>query len=542
MAMEGAKLLIIDDEVGICDLLRLEFTKNGYLVDTANDGEDGIKKIELNKYDIVITDIKMPKIDGMQALSTIKNISPETEVIIMTGYATIDNAVQAMKVGAYDFVQKPFDIEEVLILVEKALEKSELKTLLALYESSKAVFTTLKLEELFPVMINLLKDVSKADAIAFLLFDNQNQLYLAAASFSLVYYAYKDYFVSFAERILSQNQSFNAPVIVKAPFDDNSLTSGLFADSEINSLIAYPIKLKNRDMGVLVISRTKEHPEFSQSDTKNLSIFVSQIAQSIANTKLYEKLEIKIFELEAVYKQLEQVRQHMTHCNKMFSVGQAASDLAHKLDDPVSRIKDIIKAISDDTNITEELMAHLIQLQREADTCNEIVNRIRVLKSIHKTNFVEADLNTVIEEAIWLADYNFKDNNIIIGFEQGVDIPRLKIDVNQMKRVLCNLLMNAGQSFDNAHKNNNAEKNIMIKSYIENDHVNIEIDDNGIGIKPELIDKIFEPFFTTGDPGKNIGMGLSVARTIIEQHNGKIHVKSTPEKGTSFTITLPLNS
>jgi two-component system response regulator AtoC len=76
---------------------------------------------------------------------------------MVTGYATVENAVQAMKDGAYDFIQKPFDLEELVVLVEKALEKSEMKTLIALYESSRAIFSSLKLEDLFPIMIQLLK-------------------------------------------------------------------------------------------------------------------------------------------------------------------------------------------------------------------------------------------------------------------------------------------------------------------------------------------------------------------------------------------------
>ena len=76
----------------------------------------------------------------IETLEAIKNISPDTEVIMATGYGTIETAVSAMKKGAYDFIQKPFDIEEVLMLVEKAIEKQELKVIIALYETSKAIF------------------------------------------------------------------------------------------------------------------------------------------------------------------------------------------------------------------------------------------------------------------------------------------------------------------------------------------------------------------------------------------------------------------
>src|SRR4051812_40156660 len=121
MTSPKARILVIDDEHTIRELLRNELGRQCYAVDVAVDGEEGIAKVRQEKYDIVISDIKMPRMDGMQALSEIKKISPETEVIMITGYATVENAVQAMKSGAYDFIQKPFNLEELSVLIEKAL-------------------------------------------------------------------------------------------------------------------------------------------------------------------------------------------------------------------------------------------------------------------------------------------------------------------------------------------------------------------------------------------------------------------------------------
>ncbi len=338
MAAPKSRILIVDDEQGIRELLTIELAKLGHTIDTASNGEEAISKIQSEKYDVVITNIKMPKHDGLEVLDTVKKVSPETEVIMITGYATVENAVEAMKNGAYDFIQKPFNIDEVIALLEKALEKSELKTLIALYESSKAIFSSLKLEKLFPIMINLLKNVIRADEIALLLFDHQEQLYLAAASFSLVYYPYQGSFTSLAERLYSSGQMNDSPVIFKHPLSDNPAMKGLFLDSEMKSLATYPIKIKNKNLGILMVSRTKNHSEFSVSDIRNLSIFVSQIAQSIDNTKLYEKLEIKISELENAHRQLEQSRRQVVLVEKMSAVGQVATSLVNQLNAPIEQV------------------------------------------------------------------------------------------------------------------------------------------------------------------------------------------------------------
>lgn len=121
-----AKILIVDDEVPIRRTLReiLEFEQ--YEVEEAADGQEGVSKVQNQKYDVVIMDIKMPKMDGIEALERIMMISPETPVIMVSGHGTIDTAVEAVKKGAFDFISKPPDLNRMLITVRNAMEKAEL--------------------------------------------------------------------------------------------------------------------------------------------------------------------------------------------------------------------------------------------------------------------------------------------------------------------------------------------------------------------------------------------------------------------------------
>lgn len=122
------KILVIDDEQGIRDLLSYGLKSCGYIVATACNGEEGIKEIEKQRYDIVISDIKMPKVGGIEALEMIKNIDPSIEVIMTTGFGTIDLAVESMKKGAYDFITKPYNLEELYSRIGKAVEKQNLSS------------------------------------------------------------------------------------------------------------------------------------------------------------------------------------------------------------------------------------------------------------------------------------------------------------------------------------------------------------------------------------------------------------------------------
>ncbi|MCY7327842.1 MAG: response regulator, partial [Saprospiraceae bacterium] len=121
-----AKILVVDDEVPIRRTLRdiLEF--EGYDVDEATDGLDCVSKIQREKFDVVIMDIKMPKMDGIEALERLQILSPETPVIMVSGLGTIDTAVEAVKKGAFDFISKPPDLNRMLITVRNALERADL--------------------------------------------------------------------------------------------------------------------------------------------------------------------------------------------------------------------------------------------------------------------------------------------------------------------------------------------------------------------------------------------------------------------------------
>jgi DNA-binding NtrC family response regulator len=122
------KILIIDDEKAICNTLKeiLEYEK--FDVEIANDGAEGIKKIQSSDFELVLCDIKMPKMDGLEALAKIQELKPEIPVVIISGHGTIETAVEAIRKGAYDYISKPPDLNRLLVTVRNALDRSSLIT------------------------------------------------------------------------------------------------------------------------------------------------------------------------------------------------------------------------------------------------------------------------------------------------------------------------------------------------------------------------------------------------------------------------------
>src|SRR5574341_1749219 len=125
--MDKANILVVDDEKDICMALNIILTKEGYTVKEAYNGEQALERIRQENFDIIMTDIKMEKMDGFEVLKQAQHISPGTSVVMMTAFASVGSAVDAMKAGAADYITKPFINDEIRLTVKKVIESSRLQ-------------------------------------------------------------------------------------------------------------------------------------------------------------------------------------------------------------------------------------------------------------------------------------------------------------------------------------------------------------------------------------------------------------------------------
>ncbi|MDH4222665.1 MAG: sigma-54 dependent transcriptional regulator [candidate division Zixibacteria bacterium] len=155
--MTKSKILVVDDELVVCKSVQRILLPEGFEVESALSGQEALEKLSQESFDMVITDLKMPGMDGMELLAKIREKDPEMIVIIITGYSTVQTAVQAMKMGALDYIPKPFTPEELIVVVEKALDKKKLifeniylrKELEAKYSFDNIVGNSPKMQEVF---------------------------------------------------------------------------------------------------------------------------------------------------------------------------------------------------------------------------------------------------------------------------------------------------------------------------------------------------------------------------------------------------------
>ncbi len=175
-------ILIIDDEKNVTEMIREMLSTKGYEASCVDDGKLGLDIVRQNNIELVITDLKMPGMDGLDVLREIKRFDPTIEVVLITAFASVETALQCMKEGAYDYISKPLDLGKLAFLVERALKKRELETMVEFYKTSKSVFSSMAFDTLLNTIVTVTSEVLKADEASVMLFDNERRLYIAASS------------------------------------------------------------------------------------------------------------------------------------------------------------------------------------------------------------------------------------------------------------------------------------------------------------------------------------------------------------------------
>ncbi len=292
---ERPRVLIVDDEKFIRDILADFLGMEGYHVRTAEDGAAALNELNHAHYDLVISDLKMPRMGGIELLEAIGTHAPHALTVIMTGFGTVETAIDAMKRGAYDYILKPFKVEEVIHVVQRGLEKQRLsaenlrlKEALSLYKVSEAITASLSLDEVLATVGDTALYEIHGDLVSTWLEDGEG---------------------GFFER-----QRLVQPKSTRSSLDLGHLDSTTFVahfekDSmllehgpkgtryfreppavPLVSLLAVPLRMKQRLLGYIAVASFSKTKRFDEGQRKLLSIVGSRAAAAIENARLYEDL------------------------------------------------------------------------------------------------------------------------------------------------------------------------------------------------------------------------------------------------------------
>ncbi|MBC7174631.1 MAG: response regulator, partial [Polyangiaceae bacterium] len=293
---EPARILVVDDEKVIREILADFLSMEGFSVRTAEDGSAALVELSRGRYDLVLSDLKMPNMGGLELLEAIRKHTPNVVTIIMTGFGTVETAIDAMKRGAYDYILKPFKVEEVVHTIRRGLEKQKLQAenirlreALSLYKVSEAIAASLSLEQVLATVTDAAIHEIDGDSVSVLLDDG---------------------FGGYFERARDQNPRFHFDGTA-GTFDADALLeyfraerpllehgprcARFFAEqpvgADVQSLVVTTLRIRGRVIGFLCATSFTVGKRFDEGQRKLLQIVTNRASAAIENARLYEDLK-----------------------------------------------------------------------------------------------------------------------------------------------------------------------------------------------------------------------------------------------------------
>lgn len=298
---EQPRVLIVDDEKFIRDILADFLTMEGYAVRTADDGTQAVNELSRSNFALVISDLKMPKMGGLELLQHVARLQPEALTVIMTGFGTVETAIDAMKHGAYDYILKPFKVEEIVHVVQRGLEKQRLaaenmrlREALSLYKVSEAITASLSLEDVIATIEESAFEELSSDGVMVWLDDGQGEFFERVRKMAPPRdhgrgpVDFLDPGPLHPQEMISRIADETLMLIHGAdcaPLFQNPLRKPII------STLTVPLKMRERLLGWITLSSFTLGKRFTEGQRKLLSIIASRAAAAIENARLYEDLQ-----------------------------------------------------------------------------------------------------------------------------------------------------------------------------------------------------------------------------------------------------------
>ncbi len=289
------RVLVVNDEKFIRDIIADFLGMEGYIVRTAEDGSSAVSELERARYDMVISDLKMPRMGGLDLLKEVSRAHPDTLTVIMTGFGTVETAIDAMKRGAYDYILKPFKVEEVVHIVQRGLEKRRLtaenlrlREALSLYKVSEAIAASLSLDEVITTLTDGALSEVRADAAATWLDDGEGGYFQRRLTPASTLPAGEDFGQLDETRVVELLKA-GTPLV-----EHGARARDLFREHparQVSSVAIVPLKMRDRLLGWIAVISLTASRRFDEGQRKLLSMMASRAAAAIENARLYEDLQ-----------------------------------------------------------------------------------------------------------------------------------------------------------------------------------------------------------------------------------------------------------
>jgi len=507
--LSTSRILVVDDEPRMCDSLKLLLSNNGYEVHTSNNGHEAIKCLAENAFDLVFLDIVLPDMDGFRVMDCINQNYPDTMVIIITGHVSMESTLRALRKGAYDYIRKPFESEELLTKGKNAIKQKVL--------TCENRYINRKLQQ-----------------------SEKRYRYLIQNSPDIIYTLDKKGNFTFISVVVEHLTGIKAEQLIGKHY------TTLVYQRDLEKARFFFNERRTAER----VSRGELRIKVCKDNNRPDLCGVQYLTMELKSTGMYDKPTAENPKYLGAYGVLRDITDRkrleaqLQDAQRMESLGTLSGGIAHDFNNLLMAIQGNVSLMlldmdSGNSNF-QKLKDIETYIQRGANLTKQLLGFARG----GKYEIKPTDLNKVIQNQNRM--FGLTQKQIKIHNKHEENLWTVEVDQKQMELVLLNLYINASQAMPKGGDLYIRTENLIIDedsghhyNVPPGKYVKISVIDTGIGMNEATQQRIFDPFFTTKDIGKGTGLGLACVYGIIKNHEGFITVDSKENEGSTFSIYLP---
>jgi PAS domain S-box-containing protein len=508
-------VFIVDDEKRMCDSLKYILEHRGFHVAVATSGKDALNEIASKDFDLFLLDICIPDLDGFYLMEHIFSRAPDAPVVMMTGDASVESAIKALKKGAYDYLKKPFEPEELEKTIKNALRQRKLLV------ENRSIQNRLKLSERrYRFMVQ-----NSPDMIYTL--DNTGRFtFVNTASERLFGYKAQDLVGQHFHMILNKED------IPKAQWRFNERRTGERATA------GYELRLKS--------GPRKKYGDLNGNGYSIIELNATGIYHREHGRTPKELVGTYGVARDITYRKILETQ--LLQAKKAEAIGNLAGGIAHDFNNLLMGIQGIVSLMLIKMDAANPIYDRIKTLEQYVQDGAGLTRQLLAFVKGGTFEILPTNMNHLIKKQNDMFGRTRKEIKIFEELEPN--IWPVEVDPVQIEQVLLNLYVNAGHAMPKGGtlliRTENTflgENDVLIQSdqLKPGRYVKISVADSGVGMDEKTLQRIFDPFFTTKGVGKGSGLGLYSAYGIIKNHRGHIEAYSEKAKGTTFSMYLPVS-
>lgn len=535
-------ILIVDDDRIIREELEKELKRNFFETLLAPDGKTAQRILAREEIDILLLDVKLPDMNGLEILKSAKKENQVCEVIVITGFGTHDIAVQALKSGAIDYIEKPFDMNDLSTALGRAQESLAKKKNLSDNKN-----TLLVIDDDAETAKRLQKVFESNGYNALVAFSGKEGLKIIEKKKIDVLISDINMDDMDGNEVLRRAKELYQDIegIMITGFKDQEMAIQSLRSGAID-YITKPINIEELLFSIqkaVERIRLQRNRLYRDRETKITSKII---------TRMNEELEKKIDERT---RELTETQTRLFQTSKLAILGEMAAGLAHEINQPLAGIMltvENLRKLKEVGKLTDKgFQTKLDDLKNLSRRIDRTIKHMRTFARQDEVKFEEMNINEAIESVLdLLLGQQLRLHEIEVIKNLSQELPMIIGEPYQIEQVIVNLISNARDAMDKKEKqilegrlSVSGYKKILkiITSYNMDDKtVETAFVDNGTGMPKKVVEKIFVPFITTKDVTEGCGLGMSISYGIIKNHQGTINVESKEGKGTTIKVILPV--